>query len=98
MILFVSMLIGMAVRYFTKAIEERRDKLIKWRTSGSGGKRPTLEIDKGEFAYPLLLSAITFGALLSQLKSDQVTLENVLLSFQTGFFWQTLLAAKLRET
>lgn len=97
MTLFVSLLLGMAIRYLTKAIEERREKLAEWRAAGSSGNRPGIEVDKWEFAYPLLVSAITFGTLLSQIKNNQLTMENVLLSFQTGFFWQTLLAARLKQ-
>lgn len=96
--LFVSMLTGMSVRYVTNAIEERRARLVKWKDNGSMGARPGLDIDKWEFAYPLLVSALTFGTLLSQTKSDSLTLQTVLLSFQTGFFWQTLLAAKTKPT
>ena len=93
-ILFVALISGMMVRCLTRAIEERRERVSKWRQTGSRGRRPGVEIDGWEFAYPLLLSAITFAALLPQLKSDGITTENFLLSFQTGFFWQTLMAVK----
>jgi hypothetical protein len=92
------MLLGMAARYVTKAIEERRDKLAKWREGGSTGNRPGLDFDKWEFTYPLLISAITFGTVLSQEKDSGLSVANALLSFQTGFFWQTLLAARLRKS
>jgi hypothetical protein len=94
--LFAVMLLGMVVRYITKAIEDRRQTVAEWKKAGGEGKRPGLELDKWEFAYPLLISAITFGALLSQIKAEQPAIENLLLAFQTGFFWQTLLAAKTR--
>jgi hypothetical protein len=91
------MLVGMAIRYVTKAIEERRERIAAWKESGKLGGAPGLEFDRWEFVYPMLLSAITFGSLLPQIKSDELTLETTLLAFQTGFFWQTLLASKLAQ-
>jgi hypothetical protein len=71
--------------------------VVKWKDAGRQGNSPGLEFDMWEFAYPMLLSAITFSSLLPQLKGDGLTLENTLLGFQTGFFWQTLLASKLTQ-
>ena len=51
-----------------------------------------MEWDRWEFVYPLLVSVITFGALLGQLEDTVANLPNLILSFQTGFFWQTILA------
>jgi len=39
-------------------------------------------------------SFVTYGALLAQIGDSMITLANATLSFQTGFFWQTILTAK----
>ncbi len=93
-VLFHCMIAGMVGRSLSHAIEDRRDRVVKWHLAGSPGQPPRIEFDRWEFAYPLLFSAITFGTLLGQLKTQEITMESVLLSFQTGFFWQTLLAAR----
>lgn len=93
-VLFVFMLFGMIVRYFTKAIEDRRGKISEMKKKGERFRKPRLEFDVWEFSYPLMISVITFGALLSQIGEAAPTLSNMTLSFQTGFFWQTILAAK----
>jgi hypothetical protein len=92
--LFVLMLLGMAARYFTRAIEVRREKIAALAKAGDQFKKPGLEFDMWEFSYPLFVSVITFGVLLSQLSVQVITITSAVLSFQTGFFWQTLLAAK----
>lgn len=91
LLLFLTMVLGMVARYFTLAIEARRTKI---RNAGmtASGKRVPLEFDLWEFLYPMLVSVITFGALLPQLENDRLTLANLILGFQTGFFWQTLLS------
>jgi hypothetical protein len=90
--LFAAMICGMAIRFLTSAIKLRRPELEKWRKAGRRGAKPAISFDTWEFIYPLLFSAVTFGALLTQVKSEALSLEKLLLSFQTGFFWQTLLA------
>ena len=94
LVLFGAMLIGMTCRFLTKAIEERRAKLMDKHASGKSVRNLKLAIDRWELIYPLLFSVVTFGALLPQVKNAGITLENVLISFQTGFFWQTVLSAK----
>jgi hypothetical protein len=91
LLLFLAMVLGMAARYLTRAIEERRRKIQEAATKAQTERVP-LELDLWEFIYPMLVSVITFGALLHQLDSERLTLANVILSFQTGFFWQTLLS------
>jgi hypothetical protein len=91
---FGLMLLGMIARYLTKAIEYRREKIDDLRKAGGKIVKPPLEFDLWEFSYPLFISIVTFGALLSQLVDRRLSIANAVLSFQTGFFWQTLLAAK----
>jgi hypothetical protein len=80
--LFAMMVLGMAARVLSLAIEEYKTK-----------KDPAkgLEMSRWDFVYPLLFAVPTFGALLSQIGSETITFANVVLSFQNGFFWQTIL-------
>jgi hypothetical protein len=94
-ILFVMMLFGMAARYITKSIEQRRKEIVKLKKSGRKFDKPGLEFDMWEFSYPLFISVITFGTLLPQIDNTRLTLTNAILGFQTGFFWQTLLTKKI---
>jgi len=95
---FLLMLTGMAARYITKAIEIRRDKIAELQKQGRTVPKPKLEFDVWEFSYPLFVSVVTYGALLSQLKDHTFSIGNATLSFQTGFFWQTVLASKPGKT
>ncbi|MBN2286673.1 MAG: hypothetical protein JXI43_09520 [Tissierellales bacterium] len=96
---FILMLLGMGVRYMTKAIEERRVKISALRKKHGDKKfeKPELEFDVWEFSYPFFFSVITFGLLLKQMdaKTLTLTISNTILSFQTGFFWQTILKKDL---
>jgi len=94
MLFFALMLLGMSARYITKAIEVRREKIAALAKNGAASAKPGLEFDFWEFSYPLFVSVVTYGALLSQLKDHSLSIANATLSFQTGFFWQTVLAAK----
>ena len=94
MSLFLTMILGMACRYVTSAIEERRERIKKLREAGKLFRKPRLEFDAWEFSYPLFVSVVTFGFLLKQVGSDQLSTLNLILSFQNGFFWQTLLQAQ----
>jgi hypothetical protein len=93
-ILFVMMLLGMAARYLTRAIEVRRDRIAVLQKANKPFQKPGLEFDAWEFAYPFIVSVITYGALLSQTKDSALSVASLTLSFQTGFFWQTIIAAK----
>ena len=97
MVFFALMLAGMAARYVARAIEARRDKIAELAKQSSSFAKPKLEFDIWEFSYPLLVSVVTYGALLTQLKERTLSTENAILSFQTGFFWQTILAAKQKS-
>jgi hypothetical protein len=39
----------------------------------------------------LLFSVMTFGALLTQVGESRLTVAVIVLAFQAGFFWQTIL-------
>jgi len=91
LLFFVLMLTGMSARYVTKAIEVRRERIAELKKQGGKYTKPKLEFDIWEFSYPLFVSVVTFGALLTQLKDRDLSLGNIILSFQTGFFWQTIM-------
>ncbi len=84
----------MIARYMTNAIEVRREKISALQKQGGAYSTPSLAFDIWEFSYPLFVSVVTFGGLLSQLKDHTLSLANAVLSFQTGFFWQTILAGR----
>jgi uncharacterized membrane protein YhdT len=83
-LLFVLMVFGMVARVVSEAIERQRN---------TAGVAVTPQVSRWDFVYPLLVSVPTFGALLSQTSGDTLTTPIVVLSFQTGFFWQTVLKA-----
>jgi len=97
LILFLIMLLGIIARYFTKLIEERREKISELKKNGASFEKPKLEFDLYEFMYPIFISVITFGSLMSQIEIKTLVLSNIILSFQTGFFWQTLLSKKIND-
>jgi hypothetical protein len=82
LLLFALMLAGMASRVLSLAIEQHK--------LGSA-PAANLQINRWDFIYPMLFAVPTFGALLSQLNAEVLSLPNVILAFQTGFFWQTIL-------
>lgn len=82
LLLFALMLLGMAARVVSLAIESSRAK-------NKSAKRPI--VSRWDFIYPMLFAVPTFGALLTQVTSETLTTANVVLAFQTGFFWQTIL-------
>jgi hypothetical protein len=51
-------------------------------------------LDPWDFSRPFLVSVATFGGLLSQIGDRRLDWATLALSFQTGFFWQTLLKRK----
>ncbi len=84
--LFVVMLAGMFCRVVSVKIEE-------WQVQQRRrGRRMTFS--KWEFFLPLSVSVMTFGGVLSAVSSHGVSFQNIVTSFQTGFFWQTLLARR----
>jgi hypothetical protein len=91
-ILYLLMIAGMLARAVSQAIEARRRVLETPQATGviALHKSP-LSLDVWELVYPLLFSFITFGVLLTQVRSQLMSLEVSLIAFQNGFFWQTLL-------
>jgi hypothetical protein len=87
---FISMLFGMAASYFNKLITERRSKIEALRKNGNFTK-PTIEFDVWDFVQPFFASIITFGAVVARTK-DVDLWTTLLVGFQTGFFWQTILS------
>jgi hypothetical protein len=88
LILFALMLCGMVCRVLSLAIEKRR---------AAAGEPIPLRVDKWEFVHPLLFAVPTFGALLSQVSDDALRLTSLVLAFQTGFFWQTILKGEFQD-
>ena len=81
LVLFVCLLVGMIARVLSLAIEQREKRKVD----------TGLRIDKWQFIYPLLFAVPTFGGLLSQIQTKHLGVADVVLAFQTGFFWQTIL-------
>jgi hypothetical protein len=90
---YVAMLAGMAASYLNKLIDQRRAKIAQLRANGAVAK-PGLDFDAWDFVQPFLVSLITFGALVARTVAAD-TLTNILLGFETGFFWQSVLAGKV---
>jgi hypothetical protein len=85
-VLFAAMLFGMAASYLTKQIEQRRNRIEEKRKTSDTSATP-LEFDLWEFTYPMLVSVITFGAILQSIGESAADLPSAILSFQTGFFF-----------
>ena len=82
----------MAASYFNKAINDRRDKIADTILQKAGNStRPGLDFDVWDFVQPFLVALITFGAVVARVKAGDL-LTNILIGFETGFFWQTILA------
>ena len=86
----------MFARYITKAIEIRQEKIAILKKDNEEFVKPKLEFDIWEFSYPLFISLITFSVVLQQTSADSVTMTNIILSFQTGFVWQTILRKEIK--
>jgi len=78
--LYACMLLGMCARFLNIAIEKRKTHPEK-----------KFEIDLFELAQPFLVSGITFGSVLAATSKTEVTIETVIIAFETGFCWQTVL-------
>lgn len=89
-LLFLAMLAGMAARFFTRAIENRRERIATARAAGQT-RRIKIEFDIWEFVYPMITSVMTYGLLLQQIPEGRLSVATFVLAFQNGFFWQTLI-------
>jgi hypothetical protein len=70
------MLAGMASRTLSLAIEQSRQS--------DGSRR--VNVDLWDFVYPFLVAFITFGAVMAQIGSTELSLTNLVFAFQNGFF------------
>jgi divalent metal cation (Fe/Co/Zn/Cd) transporter len=91
LIALVVMIAGMAAKYFFDLIEARR------RRKSAGDSRARLRFDRWDFAQPFLVSLIVFGSFWSGHGDDVLSLNWLIMSFQNGFFWQTLLGKQASE-
>jgi hypothetical protein len=85
LITFAVMILGMVCRTLSQAIEQRRVLTVADKSTQPIG------IDKWDMIYPFLVSFITFGGLLSQIREQTMGLTMLVFAFQNGFFWQTLI-------
>ena len=92
-ILLFAMVLGMAARSLDQAIELRRERISELEKSEGESleEKPKLTLDPWDFSRPFLVALPTFGALLSQVDGEVLSWMLVVLAFQTGFFWQTIL-------
>lgn len=83
-ILFVLLLLGMMFRVVWEALERRESSL-------AAASRSVLPRLSGwDFVRPALVSLIVFQGVLLLAKSQDLSWELGLASFQNGFFWNTL--------
>jgi hypothetical protein len=87
-LLFAAMVGGMSAKYLWDLIEVRRSKMKTLK-----GQNVPLGFDGWDFFQPLLVAGIVFSGVLATLK--EMDAPTVLLSFQNGFFWQTVLKRKV---
>ena len=100
LLFFIFMILGMSARYFSKAIETRREKIDNFKKINPNSDvhyKPNIEFDFWEFSYPFFFSFITFGLLLKSINSYEINISNTALCFQTGFFWQTIIKSSTKE-
>lgn len=90
-LLLLTMLSGMAARSLDQAIEIRSQRIAKLRAAGKLRRKPKLPLDPWDFSRPFLVALPTFGGLLGQIGDQAMGWVLVVLAFQTGFFWQTVL-------
>lgn len=90
-LLLLTMLFGMAARSLDQAIEIRSQRIAKLRAEGRLRRKPKLPLDPWDFSRPFLVALPTFGGLLGQAGEQTMGWVLIVLAFQTGFFWQTVL-------
>jgi len=90
LVLFVLMLAGMTFRVLWDALDDYRAR----RASAAGQNTTGLlrpKFDRWDFLYPALVSLIVFQSVLWVAKSQDLSWELSMTSFQNGFFWNALL-------
>jgi hypothetical protein len=85
-ILFVVMLLGMVTNYFFELVQAR----IKAKESNGQVQLPKFIWEK--LVLPLLIAGILFGYFWGEHSHEPMELTVILISYQNGFFWQTILA------
>lgn len=90
-LLLLAMLVGMAARSLDQVIELRSQEIAQLRAAGKPRRKPKLRLDPWDFSRPFLVALPTFGGLLGQISDQLLGWALVVLAFQTGFFWQTVL-------
>jgi hypothetical protein len=78
-LLFSFMILGMIAQYFVSIIEKKREN-----------KENKINFDIWEFSYPMFFSVFTFSYLIGVLEIKNFNLGNIIIAFQTGFFWQSI--------
>ncbi len=79
------MVLGMAGKYLFDVIEARRQK------KAQGHTNPKLEFDRWDFFQPFIISFMVFGAFWNVHGHEALSISCLVISFQNGFFWQTIL-------
>ena len=79
-------ILGMAAKYLYDVIEERRH------SRSSRSSPPPLNIDVWEFILPFLVSFIVFGAFWNAHGDQTIDVTWLVITFQNGFFWQTVMS------
>lgn len=87
LIMFGLMGIGMLARIVSEAVEERRKARAKLKP---GEAIPAIHLSGWDLLYPFLSSSICFGALFESVGHKALDFAILLLAFQNGFFWQTI--------
>lgn len=83
------MLAGMAGKYVFDAIEVRRKK----KAAQEGNQK--LELDRWDFFQPFIIAFIVFGSFWQLHGEEALDVNWLVISFQNGFFWQTILGKSL---
>jgi len=78
-------ILGMAAKYLHDVIVERRH------SKSAGSSPPPLNIDVWEFILPFLVSFIVFGSFWNAQGDQTIDVMWLVISFQNGFFWQTVI-------
>ncbi|MBN2092727.1 hypothetical protein JW964_24105 [candidate division KSB1 bacterium] len=84
-ILLIVMLLGMITNYFFEFLQAR----IKAKESAGQAKLPKFIWEK--LVLPLLIAGILFGYFWGQHGKEPMGLAIIFISYQNGFFWQTIL-------
>jgi hypothetical protein len=79
------MLMGMVGKYFYDMIE------IHKKRKKEGQSNAILNFDRWEFIQPFIISFIVFGAFWATHGKEELTFNYLIISFQNGFFWETVL-------